>query len=183
MMHNEDIPIFTGEVWLAELLEHAAVTNACVTWGCTTCGAQSFRNALVQSAQSIGGTSDVVREIAKQLGKISVRSEHVEAVRFTIMFLDARTSSTTFNEQLLPLFTGSAAEGVYRAMLAHHESAMARRRAHELRNDPTEIERRKQRRADEKRVRLAERAQRKSEIDNAWQARGRGIANKDTSDR
>jgi hypothetical protein len=69
------------------------------------------------------------------------------------------------------LFTGSPAEGVYRAMLAHHEKATARRRAHELRNDPNEIKRHKQQREDEKRVRLAERAQRKSKIDKEWRAR------------
>jgi hypothetical protein len=170
MMHHKDIPTFTGDAWLADLLEYAAVSNACVSWGCTTCGARPFRDALVHSAQS-AGTPDSLYEIAGQLGKVAVRPEYVEAIRFVIMFLNAKASSVTFNERLLPLCTGSPAEGVYRTMLVHHEKATARRRAHELRNDPSEIKRHKQQRADEKRVRLAERAHRKSEIDKAWRAR------------
>jgi hypothetical protein len=172
MMRHKDIPTFTGDTWLAHLLEYAAASNACVTWGCTTCGAQPFRNALIHSAQSTG-RSDALSEIAVQLGKVAVRPEYVEAVRFVIMFLNAKTSSVTLNEQLLPLFTGSPAEAVYRAMLAHHEKATARRHAHQLRNDPNEIKRRKQQREDEKRVRLAERAQRKNEVDKAWRARNK----------
>ena len=170
MTHHKDIPTFTGDGWLANLLEYAAASNACVSWACTTCGAQPFRDALVHSAQSTG-RADSLHEIAGQLGKVADRPEYVEAIRFVIMFLNAKAFSVTFNEQLLPLFTGSPAEGVYRAMLAHHEKATARRRAHELRNDPNEIKRHKQQREDEKRVRLAERAQRKSEIDKEWRAR------------
>jgi hypothetical protein len=163
MMHRKDIPTFTGDAWLASLLEYAAISNACVSWGCTTCGARLFRDALVRSARS-PGRLDSLYEIAGQLGKVAIRPECVEAIRFVIMFLNTNSSSTTFNERLLPLFTGSPAEGVYRAMLAHHEKVTERRRAHELRNDPSEIKRHKQQR-------LAERAQRKSEIDEAWRAR------------
>jgi hypothetical protein len=170
MMHHKHIPTFTGDAWLANLLEHAAASNACVSWGCTTCGAQPFRNALVHSAQSTG-RSDSLYEIAGQLGKVAVRPEYVEAIRFVIMFINAKASPIAFNQRLLPLFIGSPAEGVYRAMLAHHEKVTARRRSHELRSDPNEIKRHKQQRADEKRVRLAERAQRKGEIDKAWRAR------------
>ena len=148
-MHHKDIPTFTGDAWLANLLEYAAASNACVSWGCTTCGAHLFRDALVHSAQSTG-TSDSLYEIAGQLGKVAVRPKYVEAIRFVIMFLNAKTSSVTFNERLLPLFTGAPAEGVYRAMSAQHEEATARRRAHELRNDPSEIKRNKEQRADEK---------------------------------
>lgn len=170
MMRHKDIPTFTGNAWLANLLDYAVTSNACVSWGCTTCGAQPFRDALVHSAQSTG-RSDSLYEIAGQLSKVAVRPGYVEAIRFVIMFLNAKASSVTFNERLLPLITGSPAEGVYRAMLAHHEKVTARRRAHELRNDPNEIKRHKQQRAHEKRIRLAERAQRKSEIDKAWRAR------------
>ena len=170
MVHHKEIPVFTGDTWLAKLLEYAAASNACVRWGCTTCGAQPFQNALLQPAQSTRA-SDVLCEIAGQLGRVGVRAEHVDAMRFVIMFLYKKAPSITFDQQLLPLFAGSPAEGVYSAMRAHHENVAARRRAHELRNDPNEIKRRKQQRADERQVRLAERAERKSEIDKAWWAR------------
>jgi hypothetical protein len=182
MMQQKEIPTFTGDGWLRDLLENVAATNACVRWGCTTCGAEPFRNALVQSAQSTGGSSDGLCEIAGQLGRVAVRPEHVDAVRFVIMFLNARASSTTFNEQLLPLFAGSPAATVHRTMLAHHENVMARRRSHEPRNDPTEIKRHRQQRADEARARLAERAQRKSEIDKAWRTREHDTKNKEPFD-
>src|SRR5258708_430255 len=104
MMHHKDIPTFTGDTWLANLLEYAAASNACVSWGCTTCGAQPFRNALVHSAQ-LAGRSDALSEIAEQLGKVAVRPEYVDAMRFVIIFLNAKASSVTLNEQLLPLFT------------------------------------------------------------------------------
>jgi hypothetical protein len=127
MMHHKEIPVFTGDAWMADLLEYATASNACVSWGCTTCGAQPFRNALIHSAQ-LTGRPDALGEIAGQLGKIAVRPEYVMAIRFIIMFLNAKAPSVVFNEQLLSLFTGSDAEGVYRAMLSHHANVTASRR-------------------------------------------------------
>ena len=56
-------------------------------------------------------------------------------------------------------------------MAAHHARIVEQRRAHDMRNDPEEIARRKALKEVEKQERLLRRAERKTEIDHAWRAR------------
>jgi hypothetical protein len=104
--------------------------------------------------------------LVKKLGSIKL-----EAHDPRIMFLYARSGSPGFEQDLLPLFVGTPAENEYRAMAAHHTRVVERRRAHEMRNDPEEIVRRKALQEAEKQERLARRAVRKVEIDRVWRER------------
>lgn len=185
-MHGRDLPEFDGERWLADLVDYAVGAGACVRWACTTCGNIAFRKALIQSAEIAAGSKTdqkILCEIARQLGRAPVRFEQIETTRFVIMFLYAQTLPFLFKEKLLPLFAGSPAEAVYHGMVEHYEKALARASAHDLRNDPKEIERRKQQRESEKQKTMAERANRKQEIDRSWRERARQPAVQGKGDR
>ena len=173
-MHTGELPKFVGKSWLSDLIVHAVNVGACVSWGCTTCGTMPFRRSLVESASAAVGDHptdhEVSLEIARRLRDVPGRPELVEVIRFVIMFLYARSGSQLFEQDLLPLFAGTA-EHEYRAMAVHHAHIMERRRADELRNAPEEIARRKVLKEVEKQERLAKRAVRKAEIDRTWRER------------
>jgi len=122
---------------------------------------------------------EVSLEIARRLRDVPRRPELVEAIRFVIMFLYARSGSQSFEQDLLPLFAGTPAEQEYRAMATHYVRIMERRRAYEMGNDPEEIARRKALKKAEKRERLAKRALPKAEIGNWLERRALQPRSKD----
>lgn len=173
-MHGTDLPVFYGKQWLVHLIDRAASVGACVRWGCTTCGAVAFRQSLLASAKSAVAGNDeraILFEVARQIRSVPGTADQIAAMRFVIMLLHARAGDEMFEQQLLPFFTRAPAVREYRAMKAHHETVMARRREHELRNSPDEIRRRKTLRKKIKDEKLAIRATRKLEIDRAWRNR------------
>lgn len=174
-MHAGELPTFVCNAWLLELTTHAVDIGACVSWGCTTCGAMPFRHALIESARTELGASptdhELSREIAARLRDLPDGPEFIEATRFVLMFLYVRSGSNIFENDLIPLFVRSPAEREYKAMAEHHARIMEQRHAHEMRNDPEGIARGKAFKEAEKQERFARRAVRKAEIDRAWRER------------
>ena len=173
-MHARELPTFSGDKWLADLVEHATRAGACMRWGCTTCGATAFRRALLESAKASPGQppdQDIAHRIANQCRDLDSSSEQVEAIRFVIMFLDAGLGQQRFQNEIVPIIAGSVVEREYLAMLAHHKKLAARRREHELQNDPQEIVRRMTLREEQREQRLVQRARQKEKIDRAWRER------------
>lgn len=133
MAHASVVDVETGEDWLRWLIVHGRQRDACMTWGCTTCGATPFRKALWNSA-ALAGPDDPAREIARQLTRYPAGAD-VRALRLVICDLNARADATAW-ERLRQIVARSFAGAELLRMQEHHEGVLAQRLAHALRSDP-----------------------------------------------
>lgn len=161
MQGPEEIPPSRSASWLTEIMLRARGSNACMEPNCTTCGAIPFRWALWASAETVspGGAA---KAIADQLQKLEPPLD-VEGVQFVLWELNRAVGPKEMSE-LAEGFNTSHSGDVYRRMLAREESIAEKRKVHELRNDPGEVERRtaekKAKKAQQHSIRLAAKAER-----------------------
>jgi len=140
-MHSSDeIPPSVSANWLCEIIFRTRSMRACMKPNCTTCGATPFRKALWSSAAAVS-PDGAAQAIVDQLSNLAPPLD-VEAVQFVLWDLDRAIGSARISG-FSSHFASSPAGEVYRRMLAHEERIRARRREHELRNDPAEVERRR----------------------------------------
>jgi hypothetical protein len=161
-MHGpEEIQPSRSANWLAEIMSRARDKNTCMQPNCTTCGAIPFRKALWASAETVS-PGRAAKAIADQLQKLEPPLD-VEGIQFVLWELN-RTIGPREMSELAQGFNTSHSGDVYRRMLAHEESIAAKRKEHELRNDPVEVERRraekKAEKAQQHSIRLAAKAER-----------------------
>lgn len=117
---------------------------------------------------AVAGRPDkVLSEIAGQLGALE-RGASPQAIRFVIMCLYSSVGPSRFASSLLPLFEAGPAAQAYETMVRHYAVVQARRREQQLANDPQEVARRREERQRRTAVKLADRAERKRDIDRAW---------------
>jgi hypothetical protein len=133
MGHDTPLAICRGERWLAELIGEATAQNACVTWGCTTCSARAFRQALWASAEA-NAKGVLVEELAAKLGMLPLGID-TTVVRLVLCELNARITSQEMT-RLAKLFEAGPAGAIYGAMAEHEAALHERRREHEALNDP-----------------------------------------------
>jgi hypothetical protein len=161
MQGPEEIPTSRSANWLTEIMSRARDRNACMKPNCTTCGANPFRKALWASAEAVS-PGDAAKAIADQLQKLEPPLD-IEGVQFVLWELNRAIGPKEMSE-LAVGFATSRSGDVYRRMLAHEESIVAKRKEHELRNDPVEVERwraeKKAKKARQHSIRVAAKAER-----------------------
>jgi hypothetical protein len=158
-----EIPPSRSANWLAEIMASARDRNACLQPDCTTCGALPFRKTLWASAEA-ASLGRAAHAIADQLTKLGPPID-VKGIQFVLWELN-RTIGRKEMSDLAVGFAKSHSGDVYRRMLEHEEGILAKRKEHELRNDPIEVERRRAEKKAEKArqhsARLAAKAERDS---------------------
>lgn len=180
MPEPAELGVFSGPYWMKDLAAAVRSSGACTTFVCTTCGASPLRQALVLSAEkAVGSTTgeglswpisidarlsddDVLQELVAQVIYLDARSG--DLVQFVLRALLA-SGKQKFSSRLEELLGNSYAADALRSMKARFEVARERHRKHAAFNSPAAIEERKRLRAEERRRRMAARADRKMEID------------------
>lgn len=150
--------------WLTEILASARDRNACMEPNCTTCGALPFRKALWASAEAASPEA-AAKAVADQLEKLEPPFD-VKRIRFVLWELNRTIGSKKMSE-LPEDFAKSYAGYIYRQMLEHEEGILARRKEHEFRNNPIEVERRRAEKKAQKGRRHRARLKAKAERDAA----------------
>jgi hypothetical protein len=120
---------------LAAFLRLAREGNWCHRWGCTTCAADKFYGGLQDIVDEMGGGLAGKVEIAKSLTMMPLISNEA-LVEDVLIWLANEIPGDDLSRVLGRTDVGK----LFDAMKIAYAAAQARRRAHDLRNDPAIME-------------------------------------------
>lgn len=127
------------QIDLVDIMVRASSERWCVNWGCTTCGSQQIR-ATFKSLLA----EHTAQEIASALATVD-RDFHFASAEWLLRALSDPWSLGSLSSRKLLEILGSSLAGLhYKRMLDAKAAADARRKDHDLRNDPDEIIRRRE---------------------------------------
>ena len=149
---------------LIDALVQAEEKKMCVQWGCTTCGAQEFKQ-LIQEALQIEAllSKEAALKIAEQLKAIE-SLQYQDSVIFLIRICATRLSE----DDLSYILSGTPCGNLYQRMLDRKRIKDAARRDHERRNDPEFIKQNREQKKNERAKVHEERLRLKSQRDAQW---------------
>jgi hypothetical protein len=131
---------------LAAFLRLASEGNWCHRRGCTTCAADKFYGGLKDLVEEMGEGLTGRVKVAESLAMMPLKNETL--VEDVLTWLAGGIAG----DDLTRILTGTDAGALFEAMKTAYAAAQARRRAHDLRNDPGMMEAERARKKSEKRA-------------------------------
>lgn len=130
---------------LADILKRSEADQWCTKWGCTTCGATDFRQAVLNHLGVGSLAGDASKELLAELSRLP-QTNDLGPVEFLLCW----SLSCVEAQEAKSIAHGTWVETVLDRILAVRRDAAARRSSHAQRNDPAFVAQERARKAAER---------------------------------